>query len=243
MAEMVRYGLLANPYTPGVMIDFYGNPLGGAGSGWPTVNGAGPGNLVAETATSDTVGYNFTDRGTGGIHISATGTVDNEGIELLYSGAAVAENGGIALVDNSAVSAGISLVVNDTDNPGGIALTSQGTGGVNLTDNGSGGVNLFATGSAGGQFGASGGGPLNLYVGGGSGDLLVQAVAGSSGDIYLHQQGSGAIKLITSGTDIEINPNEGALGFFGTGTTRQSSSGITTVAQLVTVLKEYGLLS
>lgn len=27
MSDMVRYGFLANPYTPGVLVDYYGNPL------------------------------------------------------------------------------------------------------------------------------------------------------------------------------------------------------------------------
>jgi hypothetical protein len=52
MSEMVRYGILPNPYTPGVLVDFYGNPITGAGGsitliestdGTVTVtNGSGP---------------------------------------------------------------------------------------------------------------------------------------------------------------------------------------------------------
>ena len=75
MAEMVRYGLLANPYTPGVLIDFYGNPVNVSNS-WPNVNGSGAGNLVALTATTDTVGYILHDRGSGGILLDNTGTGD-----------------------------------------------------------------------------------------------------------------------------------------------------------------------
>lgn len=210
MSEMVRYGILPNPYTPGVLVDFYGNPLAGAGSGWPTVNGAGPGNLVAETPSSDTVGYNLTDQGTGGIHISATGTVDNEGIELLYSGAAVADNGGIALVDNSAVSAGISLVVNDTDNPGGITLTSQGNGGVGITDNGSGGINLTANGAGGMDFEILGAGGFTFAVGAGSGPGAGFNVVSSDADgINLTSEGAGGVNVTadSGGGDITLNNN------------------------------------
>lgn len=47
MGEMVRYGILPNPYTPGVLVDFYGNPItSGGGSGFPIADPTGSSNAV-----------------------------------------------------------------------------------------------------------------------------------------------------------------------------------------------------
>jgi hypothetical protein len=53
---------------------------GGTGDGWPTVNGTGAGNLTAQTGAGDTVGYNLTDQGTGGISLQTTNAANANGI-------------------------------------------------------------------------------------------------------------------------------------------------------------------
>ena len=60
--------------------------------GWPTDNGAGAGNLVAQTDIGDSVGYSFTARGTGGFTAIAAGGVDiqGDGIALFDTGGGVA---------------------------------------------------------------------------------------------------------------------------------------------------------
>jgi hypothetical protein len=61
----------------------------GGGSGWPSVNGSGAGNLTAETGSGDTVGYNMIDQGSGGIHIETMSS--DPGLLLLNSGEGAAK--------------------------------------------------------------------------------------------------------------------------------------------------------
>jgi hypothetical protein len=156
MSEQVRYGILPNPYTPGILIDFYGNSISNENS-WPNVNGSGAGNLTAETAVSDTSGYHFIDRGSGGIGLNTRG-----------SGSIIINNAGSGLFE---------------------LIGGASGGGVTIGDLSATGMALTAT----------------------SGPMLI----------------SGA-----------------QLGFFSSaGATQQSGGGVTTVAQLVTILRAYGLLS
>jgi hypothetical protein len=159
---------------------------GGAGSSWPTVNGAGAGHLQAETAPGDSVGYSFIDRGTQGILLDCVGS------------------GGVAM---GAAAAGTGVLIADA-----------GTNGINVVSTGSGGVSLTAQNAAGG--------------------ITVQDEAGAG--ITVSSTG-GVVEL--SGTDVIVGTGNN-LAFYGvTPVARQSSTGITTVAQLVTALKNLGLLS
>jgi hypothetical protein len=91
----------------------------GSGEGWPTIDGAGPGNLTAETDTDDTVGYNLTDQGSGGITIKQMGT---SGIFLQTQGDGTS---GIELTTLTGDTGGVSLTDNGTS---GILLNNAGTG-------------------------------------------------------------------------------------------------------------------
>ena len=111
------------------------------GSGWPENNGTGPGNLVAETPDTDTVGYNMTDNGTGGINLTENGT--GNGITLTTN---LGNSGGINATDGSG--AGINLVeANSGANNGGINITNEAAnwaGGITLTDESTTGI-IFNT--------------------------------------------------------------------------------------------------
>lgn len=103
--------------------------LQGGGGGWPSENGSGPGNLVAQTASDDMVGYIITDQGSGGITLNAAGTgdviVEAGGSGSLGLGAQ--GDGSVALFSNG------SGVVNIFDGGGGVLIESQeGSGGVTL---------------------------------------------------------------------------------------------------------------
>jgi hypothetical protein len=134
MAEMVRYGILPNLFTPGVLIDFYGNPLSAASS-WPTVNGAGAGNLLAETAPSDTVGYNFTDQGSGGFNVTEEGS--SVGINLIDQGGA-----GILIQESHAGNSGGIVIEQTTPFTGGVTISDAGPTGVVVQATGVGGITL-----------------------------------------------------------------------------------------------------
>jgi hypothetical protein len=102
---------------------------GSGGAGWPTDNGAGPGNLVAETAVDDTVGYNLTDEGSGGISLTETGS----GPIALSSGV---DSGGTTISD-----AGAAGVIVSSTGAGGLDFDSAGGGDIVISYTGGG--NLF----------------------------------------------------------------------------------------------------
>ena len=60
-------------------------------SGWPITSATGPGNLQAQTATGDSIGYNFNDQGTGGFTAITRGAVlfRGNGIVLYDTGGGV----------------------------------------------------------------------------------------------------------------------------------------------------------
>jgi hypothetical protein len=186
MSEMVRYGVLANPYTPGVIVDFYGNPIPGGGTGWPSFNGSGSGNLFAETLNTDTVGYTMIDRGAGGVNLGARGT----GAISLTSEISSA---GITILNKSATG---SVTIEDQGAAGGVSIiSSNADGGISLEDNGGAGITVASDG--------------------------------------------GAVVIEGASTSIALT---GDLGFYGvTPVARQSLAAVTTVAQLVSFLRDLGL--
>jgi hypothetical protein len=108
------------------------------GGGWPTINGSGAGNLEAETGSGDTVGYNLTDQGSGGITIKGAGTGEvtvestgDAGVAIFDSGAGGihitgSSTGGIAIA--SGADASISLL-NTSNDP---IVIDSATGGIEL---------------------------------------------------------------------------------------------------------------
>lgn len=107
----------------------------------------------------------------------------------------------------------------ESDSAAAIELTAQGTGIILLQANdGSAGISITDNGSAGITITDTGTGPITIN---------------SAGSFVAIEALSGAVGI-----------NGATLGFYGvTGVARQSSAGITTVAQLVTALKNLGLLS
>jgi hypothetical protein len=126
-------------------------PVGSGGSGWPTVNGSGAGNLAAETGSGDTVGYNFTDQGSGGFNVTSSGTGpviitaggSSGGVDI-ESAAGIAVNntgtGGATFQDLS----GGGFVIRESGGVGGITLDQQGTGGLILQTTGGSGTTGIA---------------------------------------------------------------------------------------------------
>ncbi len=109
MGHMVKYPDKRDGST---LFDFYGNVIPASGGGWPTVNGSGSGNLVAQTGAGDTVGYNLTDLGSGGISIASSGTGDLD----------LASSAGISMIDNN--NAGI--IIQENAAAGSITLSMTG---------------------------------------------------------------------------------------------------------------------
>jgi hypothetical protein len=91
---------------------------------WPAVNGTGSGNLTAQTGSGDTVGYNLTDLGTGGIALT-TNHFGGAGIELTDTG------GGIGITSDTEVTV-------STSGAGQVALEAFGTGRVLIETTGGG---------------------------------------------------------------------------------------------------------
>lgn len=77
----------------------------GPAGGWPTNNGSGPGNLEAETPEGDTVGYNFTDGGSGGFNVNAPnialGANDNVTLEADTGDLSLEAGGAAQLIGES----------------------------------------------------------------------------------------------------------------------------------------------
>jgi hypothetical protein len=152
---------------------------GGGGSGWPTINGTGAGNLDAETAPSDTVGYTLIDRGSGGVNLNERGT---GGISVTDTG-----SGGISILEKG--TGGLTLEADSTSATQGIQITTGATdlGGINLTNNGVGdpyGVDILDNGSTDGI------------------QIVSQATAGG---LVIQSQGSGAIGINTFTSPIAIS--------------------------------------
>jgi hypothetical protein len=181
----------------------------GGGSGWPTVNGTGAGNLTAQTGSGDTVGYNLTDAGTGGISIQTTNPANANGILIedqsvsgmfirtTYTGGAGlkiedAGTGGVTIdttvsgpiLINQAGSAGITIETTGGGATTGIALTTQATdtGGVVVTNNSSTGITIGDTGVGGIHVASNG---------------TVAVAASGSAALSLSQTGTGGITVTT----------------------------------------------
>lgn len=193
----------------------------GGGGGWPASNGTGPGNLTAQTAEDDTVGYQMTDQGSGGIGLSSAAFVaiqaergDGKSATLQLGqtesgrAAEILSLGGIKLLDNTGGAGGGIILSENVD--GGITLETaeSDTGGVSLIDTGSGGVLLQESGTESGV----------LIETTGSGDTAGVTIATGDNDIVgivLNTQGDGlgtAPINIKSGTgEIEILTGAGSL--------------------------------
>lgn len=107
MSDMVRYGVLPNPYTPGVLVDFYGNPITGGGGAAANVVYTASGTAgTNETSiiTGNATGQALTLPSTGS---AAVNTVKNFGTERWLLGPAVLGPGSafgfIALVPGDSV--------------------------------------------------------------------------------------------------------------------------------------------
>lgn len=124
----VQYG--GNTYWGACPISTLGGisitgPPGPAG-GWPTNDGAGPGNLNAETDLSDTFGYSFQDQGSGGFALIERGT------------------GAILIANANATSAQPVILKNESAN-GQVWLLATGTGGNILLEADDGPITLQAS--------------------------------------------------------------------------------------------------
>lgn len=157
----------------------------GGGGGWPSADGTGPGNLTAETPTDDTVGYNFTDQGSGGFAVDTAGTA---GIDIKNSAAGqqlTIEN------DASVVTAGLQLTVGNAGDPVGIIATDSGSGGITLNEQGTGGIDIETTGGN-----ATTGITLTTQATDTGGITLVETGAGG---IFLNSTGTGAVNATSFG--------------------------------------------
>ncbi|HXA33028.1 MAG TPA: hypothetical protein VNV87_12270 [Acidimicrobiales bacterium] len=118
--------------------------IGAAGpaGGWPTNNGTGPGNLTAATPGGDTVGYNITDNGSGGITLDSEGTAN---LALISKNALVVEAlGGAAHLLIEKASGGSGDIIVQQNGNGAIQIIAEGSGDVSLTSVG-GDVSLSGT--------------------------------------------------------------------------------------------------
>jgi hypothetical protein len=178
----------------------------GGGGGWPTVNGTGAGNLTAQTVSGDTVGYNMTDLGTGGITLT-TNNPASPGLGLFDlgggNGIEINSVNAIALVSNSTY--GISL---SAEGSGGILLNKSGTGGITIETTGGGATTGIAlttqatdtTGITLTDNSANGNGITLTATGRNTtGITLSTGAATNGGGIVLDQGGVGAIFLSTTG--------------------------------------------
>lgn len=126
---------------PGTWVEL--GAVGPAG-GWPTNNGSGAGNLEAETAGGDTVGYHMIDQGSGGISLTETGsgnlilTVAGAGaLELLTTGENI-DNG--ILIQDTQSDEGIKISELGEGDGGVLIEVAAGTGSLELVHLGSGGI-------------------------------------------------------------------------------------------------------
>ena len=158
-----------------------GGQSGGGGSGWPTVDGSGPGNLVATTPSDDTVGYGMTDQGSGGILLQESGT-------------------GTFILQAAGTGDGASLTIQQTSVPdGGISITNDGSDGITIEDTQGGGISLTED-NASGQIVLSGAGIVNIQSGTG---MVVQN--DTSGTFEINQDADAALVIQTpNGGGIEI---------------------------------------
>lgn len=146
---------ITNPDGPVVDLS-----VAGGGGGWPTDDGTGSGNLVANTGFGDTTGYNMTDAGTGGIHLTtsnqsgSTFTVEDGAGSTLFMGdgistfsigmTAIGEN--ISLTNNGTTGGDIIIRQAQAGGSGSITIeVDNPTGTVGIIDSG-GGIFLNLTG-------------------------------------------------------------------------------------------------
>lgn len=183
-----------SPFTGG------GDGGGGDGSGWPSSNATGTGNVVVTTPEDDTVGFQFTDNGDGGITLSTNGSGDiflgNGGTGRI----AINDFNGIGIVI-SEESAGAGILIRTTDSSGpttGILITTQAsdTGGISLSDSGSGGIGLQSAGT----------GAVEISINPGGGELLINndgsngtVINDNGGGIQINQFGDDANIIIATG--------------------------------------------
>jgi hypothetical protein len=178
---------------------------GGGGSGWPEHNGTGPGNLTAETPMADTVGYQMTDQGTGGISISTT-NASGPGLGLSsVSGMGLTDDsaGGIAITEN-----GVGSINLNCSSDGEVIIQSNGTGGVAISSTGTltgTGIDITTSGTI------TGNGIVILDHA--SASLLLQQDGANDGNLRATiAAGSGAIQLVNEGTGgMDIEPGSGGM--------------------------------
>lgn len=170
----------------------------GGGGGWPENNGTGPGNLTAQTADDDTVGYNFTDRGSGGFGVQTEGS-----------------GGGIGLVDSSG--AGVNVEV--ASGAGDIDVLQGGTGGINVTADSSstGDIVVQQNGSGDIQIIAEGTGAVSLTALTGDATLAGGTLTTVSGD---------AVGVTASSGDIALTVSSGHITMTGLPTTNPGGTGL-----------------
>jgi fibronectin-binding autotransporter adhesin len=231
--------------------------VGGVG-GVNFTNGGTGGITLSNTGDGSTSvggnGISLDDTGGDGIGLYSTGGISLSGTTSVGIGS----SGGMTIDDTS--TSGLQL--NETGN-GGITITNTGTDPITITDTSAGGsgvtiqssngtVELSAPG-AGGEIALSSASSIAITAAGtmnihatNNADTLQITAAGELGIIS-------GISYLTldagAGAGVWINSSVGAgasgkLGFFGTApVVQQSSSGVTTVAGLITLLKNYGFLS
>jgi Type VI secretion system/phage-baseplate injector OB domain len=179
----------------------------GGGSGWPASNGRGSGNLIAATLSSDIVGYNMTDNGTGGFSLSTDGA--GAGISIVDN--TTAGTGGIDLIETGAGNA-IKLTTTGGTATEGINLTTESADvtGINLTDNGSGGINI-TEGLTGDTLGISitdnGGAGIFINENGPGDNLGVNienSVSGAAGGVTIADLGTTGVFIESVDSSIQI---------------------------------------
>jgi hypothetical protein len=141
-----------------------------AGS-WPTTDGTGSGNLQAETASDDTVGYQLVDDGTGGITLSTTNADAGNGIAIddtTGGGVNISSTGtgGVSIQNNST---GSSMSIRDGsgetvqfESVGGMQIEDSSTNGLSITQDGDSDITITNSGGGDITFNATdGGGVVN----------------------------------------------------------------------------------
>lgn len=196
--------------------------LGGGGGGWPTIDATGPGNLIAQTPGTDSVGYSMTDAGSGGIflHQSGTGGIgltvtdpsNGSGIQVTDSGTgginvSSAGIGGMGFTDSGGGGITIeetstgALLIQQTDasNTVGIGLTDAGSGGIVLTGTGTGGVGISDTGGGGIALHESSTAPILIEQTDAANNQGIQIIDGGVGGISMQATNGAPVGLYVTG--------------------------------------------
>lgn len=191
----------------------------------------GPGETIPTGSLTQTGGFTVNDNTMTGIQLLTNG-----------GGVAIKDTGGGGMVIDS--NGGLQMATAGS----GIQVTDSSVFGISLSNNvvnGNVDISVGPGAATGISMQSSAGGGMQIVTGSAQ-TLGISLQANGNNPITLEAAGTGTITLFTSHGHIKIgaSPTADNVGFFGSsGSTQQSSAGVTTVAQIVTILQNYGLLS